>query len=361
MIASFLFWLGTIIALAPILNYPAGSLEKFRPTLFATDIIFGVFFWAAFILSLRRYLYNSFNRIIAFLLTSLFLFGSLAAGTGLAVRLLVPKNNAILPDFTLSPSGTVNQPLLTVTLKQGSSGTDVSLLQTLLFQDPQVYTGPASGYFGTVTRNGVLAFQKKHGLAQTGVTDPPTRDKLAQLYGSRPRSFWLGLIPTPSASGQAGNNPDLPAQWGKSVRVPGTEHGWTMRVGMDPSMATAQEIFDALNKYRADKGVHGLNWDGNLAAYAQERANYLNSIGSTDDHAGFRNYLENPDNVRKLGFSRLGENISYGFRLNGTHIIEWMYAGDAPHDSNQLDSGWSDVGIGVSGTATSVVFGGDRL
>jgi len=52
----------------------------------------------------------------------------------------------------------------------------------------------------------------------------------------------------------------------------------------------------------------------------------------------------------------LGENISYGYRLEGVHLIEWMYAGDKPHDDNQLDSKWDHVGIGVKETATCIIF-----
>jgi uncharacterized protein YkwD len=68
----------------------------------------------------------------------------------------------------------------------------------------------------------------------------------------------------------------------------------------------------------------------------------------------------NNDGFGKLGFSSLGENSSYGYLLEGVHLIEWVYAGDAPHDNNQLNSEWSHVGIGVNGTATDLIFGGRK-
>jgi hypothetical protein len=42
------------------------------------------------------------------------------------------------------------------------------------------------------------------------------------------------------------------------------------------------------------------------------------------------------------------------------HLIEWVYAGDKPHNDNQLSSKWSAVGIGISGSATDLVFGGSK-
>jgi uncharacterized protein YkwD len=107
--------------------------------------------------------------------------------------------------------------------------------------------------------------------------------------------------------------------------------------------------------------VRGLNWDGNLGSYAQERVAQLVANGGVDDHKGFREYIGNTDNRKRLGFYGLGENASCGFRLTGTHIIEWLFAGDPPHENNQLDPNWSDVGIGISNTCITLIFGYDRM
>lgn len=145
------------------------------------------------------------------------------------------------------------------------------------------------------------------------------------------------------------------APWGVAIQV--DEHTWTMRVGEDARMATPKEILEALNNYRAGKGSQRLTWDENLGKYAQTRADYLATIRTTDGHKGFSDYLEKEDVYDKLGFSWLGENISYGYRLEGVHVIEWMYAGDKPHDDNQLNNRWNYVGIGVKDTATCLIFG----
>jgi uncharacterized protein YkwD len=143
--------------------------------------------------------------------------------------------------------------------------------------------------------------------------------------------------------------------WGVAKQV--DEVTWTMKVGEDEVMTTPKEIFTALNEYRKRYGSQVLNWDNKLTDFAQNRAKFLNGIKSVDKHEGFKNYLENEDGFNKLGFTALGENISYGYKLNGVHVIEWMYAADKPHNDNQLDNKWNYVGIGVEGLSTCLIFG----
>jgi len=147
--------------------------------------------------------------------------------------------------------------------------------------------------------------------------------------------------------------------WGVATQV--DEHTWTMQVGDDDRMATPQEIVTALNTYRQKHGKGSLTWDDGLASYAQQRAVYFLSIKKLDGHAGFTDFVNTQDGFHKLGFGGLGENSSYGYQLEGVHLIEWVYAGDKPHNDNQLDSNWSHVGIGVSGTATDLIFGGNKF
>ncbi len=154
------------------------------------------------------------------------------------------------------------------------------------------------------------------------------------------------VYPTPTDN----NDP-----WGVAKQI--DDVTWTMKIGQDATMATPREIWEALNEYRKVQGSQVLNWDTKLADYAQSRAEFLNSQKTTDKHEGFSNFVEKEDGFNKLGFTALGENISYGYRLNGVHIIEWMYAGDKPHNDNQLDNRWNYVGIGVDGLATCLIFG----
>lgn len=152
---------------------------------------------------------------------------------------------------------------------------------------------------------------------------------------------------------------NVPAsQWGVATQV--DAHTWTMQINQDTVMATPQDIFAALNSYRQKHGSGVLSWDQGLANYAGERAAFFTAQGKLDEHAGFTDFLNNQDGFKKLGYNSLGENSSIGYRLEGVHLIEWVYAGDAAHNDNQLNPKWSDVGIGVSGTATDLIFGGSR-
>ncbi len=129
-----------------------------------------------------------------------------------------------------------------------------------------------------------------------------------------------------------------------------------MKIVLDPIMATPNEILAALNAYRLRHGSQPLTWDEKLATYAQTRAKYFTQTKKTDEHQGFDDFLQNQDGFEKLGYNWLGENISYGYRLNGVHLIEWIYAGDQPHDDNQTSNRWDHVGIGVDGPATCLIF-----
>ena len=72
-------------------------------------------------------------------------------------------------------------------LRLGSRGNDVNLLQTILAKDKEVYPeGTISGYFGRLTESAVKRFQVKYGIAGPGepgygLVGPKTRAKLNAL------------------------------------------------------------------------------------------------------------------------------------------------------------------------------------
>lgn len=64
-------------------------------------------------------------------------------------------------------------------LREGTTGDQVLLLQTLLAADPTIFPeGKITGFFGKLTREAVKRFQKKHGLEQVGNVGPKTLEKL---------------------------------------------------------------------------------------------------------------------------------------------------------------------------------------
>lgn len=163
-------------------------------------------------------------------------------------------------------------------------------------------------------------------------------------------------VPTPTDPYR--NDPDLKnAEWGKAVQV--SETGYRMKIGYDSVMSTPDETFKALNLYRYTKGKSNLTWDDRLAKYALERATFVCKNGS-DGHAGFSDYVEKQEGYKALGFYSLGENMSTHMKFTGTHLIEWMYAGDVAHDGNQLGD-WSHVGVGIFEDCSSLIFGNNMI
>ncbi|MDP4009734.1 MAG: CAP domain-containing protein [Candidatus Shapirobacteria bacterium] len=142
--------------------------------------------------------------------------------------------------------------------------------------------------------------------------------------------------------------------WGVAKQI--GEYTWTMKIANDTRMATPSEILVALNEYRQRQGSQLLVWDNTLADYAQSRADYFFLVNKTDAHKGFLDFIENQDGYNKLGYNWLGENSSFGYKVFGVHLIEWVFAGDKPHDDNQLAQRWDHAGIGVKGTAVDIIF-----
>lgn len=170
----------------------------------------------------------------------------------------------------------------------------------------------------------------------------------------------INITPTSTPIKPKNNNTsDNGEPWGVAKQV--DEHTWSMKVGEDSTMATANEILIALNDYRNNHGSQKLSLDSKLTAYAQTRADFFNTNKDLDGHKGFNDFLDNQDGFNKLGFNWLGENASYGYKLNGIHLIEWVYGGDQPHDQNQLDTKWDHVGIGIKNTSTCIIFGTGKM
>jgi len=232
-----------------------------------------------------------------------------------------------------------------------------------------VIIGLAMGFLWLVL---ILNNSKKNLVQVSSLTPTITQTQIEQRIDLKPAMEQIGQIvrgmnkvvvtPTPTTVPILKPTPkptDDGLPWGVSTQV--GNDTWTMKIGEDTTMATQKEILDALNEYRRVHGSQILTWNKKLGNYAQERADYLNGIKSVDEHTGFKNFVENEDGFNKLGFTALGENISYGYRLNGVHFIEWLYAGDKPHNDNQLDNRWNYVGIGVKGLATSLIFGTGKM
>ncbi|MBI5003610.1 peptidoglycan-binding protein [Candidatus Kaiserbacteria bacterium] len=64
---------------------------------------------------------------------------------------------------------------LTRDLSIGAQGTDVSLLQRLLYSKGLISSSSLTGYFGDLTKNALTQYQSSHGIDAAGVLGPATR------------------------------------------------------------------------------------------------------------------------------------------------------------------------------------------
>lgn len=206
-----------------------------------------------------------------------------------------------------------------------------------------------------IKSNDIFAFNENVSLPSDSSTWWRAQVSSAEFYNGQKINVVTNPVANiPSVGNSSQNNAqDDGGPWGVSKQV--TEHMWTIKLGNDAKMATSKEIYDALNNYRLTNGSGYLAWDDNLAKFAQSRADNLNKAGELDEHRGFEDCMKNPDCSGPLNFHNFGENVAQG-QLSGVHIIEWQYAGDKPHNDNQLDRGWTHVGIGVSGIFNCLIF-----
>ena len=74
------------------------------------------------------------------------------------------------------------------TLQKGTAGNDVKTLQILLTR--RGFEVPSTGYFGTITKHKVRAFQRSHSITADGIVGPMTR---AEFRPSKRRTAsWYG-------------------------------------------------------------------------------------------------------------------------------------------------------------------------
>ena len=114
---------------------------------------------------------------------------------------------------------------LVKTLRQGTRGDDVSVVQALLAADPTVYPEAViSGYFGPLTAAAVRRFQQKHGFEQVGQVGPKTLKKLQEMLADNPIAFEASVA-TGTTTGSATTTPPLPSPTNQPPQNPGIGQG----------------------------------------------------------------------------------------------------------------------------------------
>lgn len=110
------------------------------------------------------------NNKLTLKVSTRFVFAASLMTTALAI--------AVLPSITRADT-------LYRQLQLGMSGNDVSSLQTFLAKDTSIYPqGLVTGYFGSLTKSGVVKFQVRNGIPAVGRVGPQTLPVInAQMGG----------------------------------------------------------------------------------------------------------------------------------------------------------------------------------
>ena len=100
------------------------------------------------------------------------------------------STTATAEETTGTVTETPAQPPLTLQMKLGIQGDEISRLQAFLKQYPEIYPeGSVTGYYGALTKAAIQRFQEKYGIAKAGdpgygEVGPKTRAKLNELMGA---------------------------------------------------------------------------------------------------------------------------------------------------------------------------------
>jgi uncharacterized protein YkwD len=111
-------------------------------------------------------------------------------------------------------------------------------------------------------------------------------------------------------------------------------------------------LFNAMNTYRANNGLGQLSKDSELCRIAQTRANDQQSRGSLD-HAGFQSQAQ-----AQKAFKHIAEILQYwSIPRTATYLVETGWAGSGEHAAIMRDSKWTHGCGATVGFYSVFVFG----
>lgn len=192
-------WFGSIVMFVLIIMYKLGNTNTpYSPIESGTMliiVIFGIIAFIKVILDIEIAIKRKYPRAIGSLLSALSFVVLLVLGVGIIISAMnlysKPKKNDVQAEKT-------KYTLLQSPLKMGSTGEDVSLLQSILKQNNNLYpAGIVNGYYGRLTSEAVSKFQANNGLSQSGEMDEATISKFNEIYGTKPKEeYQKDITPT---------------------------------------------------------------------------------------------------------------------------------------------------------------------
>jgi peptidoglycan hydrolase-like protein with peptidoglycan-binding domain len=159
-------------------------------------------------------------------------------------------------DFTTSNNVASTTPAITKNLRFGMFGEQVKILQKILI-DQGYLTGKITGFFGLLTRNAVINYQKMHNITPNGIVGPLTRATFVPKQGE----YFEGTISAFSTSCFVDGECSVTVGGKKVV----TTRGWAR----DPvgTLQGVESISDIQNKIGHNAKVYAAKTDDGYTLY----------------------------------------------------------------------------------------------
>ncbi|WP_281889167.1 CAP domain-containing protein [Paenibacillus sp. YYML68] len=248
-------------------------------------------------------------------------------------RLRTKKSLLLLLVLLLSftASGTV------LAFGKGAQGPDVYAVQGML-KSLGYYSGSITGYYGSVTENGVKLFQKAYGLPQTGAVDGKTLESILWAYGNLKIPRKPAPTPAPTPAPMPAPMP-APTPAPTPTPAPNPKPPSTGQLS-----AEEQQMVDLVNKARAEQGLAPLAVDTKLSSVARLKSkdmvdnNYFSHQSPT--------YGSPFDMMKQFGISYRtgGENIACNQGVAAAHQALLNSPG---HRANIMSKDFTHIGIGI--------------
>jgi len=171
----------------------------------------------------------------------------------------------------------------------------------------------------------------------------------AQLVTPVPTTFATSPLPTSSPRLVPHETPSGP-NYELEPDPQGREGFYIMKAKPDETMATVEELNQAVNLYRQTHNLNQLQIEDSLCLIANERAHEIQEEFS---HDRFGQHVQAGD-YNHTGFSRIGENLWQG-SFSGVHIVEFGWDKSPGHRANLLGD-WSKGCAGVFQTNAVFIF-----
>lgn len=182
------------------------------------------------------------------------------------------------------------------TIKKGSRGNEVLILQNALGSATSYFKGAKDGIFGIITETAVMKFQKEKGLVIDGIVGPKTWAALGKYIGiSEPKSSHFKMSEFRCKDGTA-----VPKEY------------W----------ANLQKLMDVLEKLRAECGNKPItiNSGYRTQSYNKKVGGATNSLHLKALAADIRVSGKTPREVYKIADRLIGSSGGVGKYSGFTHV-----------------------------------------